>query len=257
MGLSNKLRIAINITILSISIFMWVLLLINPGHIMTIEHCHVSASGPSAKSLKMLLDMNPFSTQLLGWGLMVVAMMLPKLIMPVQYIYARSLKRFRFSFSLLFVLGYLATWAFAGIFMIGLIIGFNLWMPMSFVPAIIIGLIALVWQFSPLKQYFLNQGHDHWNLPAFGWPAVRSVFLFGIMHGVWCIGSGWAIMLFPMLLPKGHNLAMIIVTFIMVSEHMEHPSFPKWSFNLRLRFFKIIIAQTRLKFSSYKLNVLQ
>lgn len=247
MKLSKNNRIVINFVILSISILVWVLLLINPGHIMTMEHCHVSASGASAKSLQMLLEMNPFSTQLIGWGLMVVAMMLPKLIMPVQYIYMRSLKRFRFLFSLLFVFGYMAIWMIAGVFMVAAIMGLNLLMPMSYIPALGVFIIAVIWQISPVKQHFLNLGHDHWNLSVFGWSAARNVLHFGMMHGVWCVGAGWALMLFPMLLPDGHNLAMIMVTFIMISEHMEHPRFPKWNLNFRLRLLKIFIAQTKIR----------
>ena len=239
--------IAIRVVILLISIITWVILIYNPGRIMTIEHCHVSTAGPSAPSLKMLLDMNPFSNQLLGWGLMVIAMMLPKLIIPIEYIYESSLKRNRLIMSILFVLGYLVMWLFAGVFMVALIIGFNLWMPQSFVPAIIIGLIAILWQYSPIKQYCLNQGHNHWSLPAFGWPALQSSFSLGIIHGVWCIGSGWALMLFPMLLPVGHNLTMLLVTFIMISEHFENPRYPKWEFNPRLRLLKIILFQAKMR----------
>lgn len=251
MKLSRNHRIAINLVILSISIFVWVLLLINPGHIMTIEHCHVSASGPSAASLQMLLEMNPFSSQLFGWGLMVIAMMLPKLIIPVQFIYIRSFKRYRFFHALLFVLGYMIAWMLAGVLMITVIIGFNLFMPMSFVPAMTIFSIAMIWQFSPLKQRFLNLGHDHHILPAFGWAASRDSMHFGLMHGVWCIGSGWALMLFPMLLPAGHNLAMLIVTFIMLSEHLENPRFPQWQFDMRLKLLRIIVAQTRIRLMSF------
>jgi predicted metal-binding membrane protein len=247
MRLSRNNRIKINFVIIGISILVWVLLLINPGHIMTIEHCHVSASGPSTASLQMLLEMNPFSSQLIGWGLMVVAMMLPKLISPIQSIYIQSFKRYRFLNALLFVLGYIIVWMVAGVFMIGVIIGLNLLMPMSYIPALGVFIIAVVWQFSPIKQQFLNLGHDHRTLSAFGWASFRDSLHFGVMHGVWCVGAGWALMLFPMLLPQGHNLAMIIVTFIMISEHMEHPRFPQWHFNLRLKLLRIIVAQTRIK----------
>jgi predicted metal-binding membrane protein len=247
MKLSRNSRIKINLVILSISIFVWVLLLINPGHIMTIEHCHVSASGPSATSLQMLLEMNPFSSQLIGWGLMVVAMMLPKLIMPVQSICIQSFKRYRFLCSLLFVSGYLAAWMVAGVFMVAAIMALNLLMPMSYIPALGVFIIAVIWQFSPVKQRFLNLGHNHRILSAFGWAACRNSLVFGVTHGIWCIGSGWALMLFPMLLPEGHNLAMIIVTIIMVSEHLEHPRFPQWHFNFRLKLLRFIVAQTRMR----------
>lgn len=246
MTLSRKDRIGINTAIISISLLVWVLLLINPGHIMTIEHCHVSAAGPSATSLKMLLDMNPFSSQLLGWGLMVLAMMLPKLILPIQSIYVQSFRRYRFLLALLFTLGYIITWMLAGVLMTGLIMGFNLLMPRSYIPAVAVLVIALLWQFSPVKQRFLNRGHEHAVLPAFGWPATGAALRFGLLHGLWCIGAGWALMLFPMLLPQGHNLAMIVVTFVMLSEHLEHPREPKWNFNLRLKLFKAAAAQARL-----------
>jgi len=247
MKLSRNNRIAINFVIIGMSILVWVLLLVNPGHIMTMEHCHVSDSCSSGVSNEMLLKMNPISMQLLGWGLMVVAMMQTKLILPIQLIYMQSFKRYRFFHSFLFVLGYITAWMIAGILMIAVIIELNVLMPISYIPALGVLLIAVIWQFSPIKQRFLNLGGDHRMLPAFGWIASRDALYFGIMHGLWCIGSGWALMLFPMLLPEGHILAMLIVTFIMLSEHLEHPRFPQWNLNFRLKLFKIIIAQTKIR----------
>lgn len=240
-------NITIYIVILGISIAVWVLLLFNPGHIMTVEHCHASASGASYSSLKMLLQMNPFSAQLLGWGLMVIAMMLPKLIYPVQLIFAQSLRRNRFMNAFLFVSGYLAIWMFVGVFMIGIIMVSNLFMPMSYIPALGVLIIAVIWQFSPYKQKFLNLGHDHYILSAFGWDAARDALRYGLQHGIWCVGSGWALMLFPMLLPSGHNVAMIMVTFIMLSEHLENPQYPEWKINPRLKAVRYIIAQAKIK----------
>ena len=247
MRLSGKISTTIGLAILGISILVWILLLMNPGHLMTIQHCPVSASGPSAASFKMLLEMNPFTSLLIGWGLMVVAMMLPKLIVPIQYIYASSFKHRRFLSALLFVFGYIAVWMVVGVFMIALVIGLNLLMPNSYIPAIGLGIIAIVWQFSPIKQRCLNKGHDHWTLAVFGWAANRDAFLFGVMHGVWCVGSGWALMLLPMLLPNGHNIVMIVVTFIMLSEHFEHPQLPRWRMDFRGKLFRIIVAQTQIR----------
>lgn len=254
MWLSKKIRYAILFGITGISMFVWVLLLLNPNNIMTIEHCKVptmvlcsGATIPTSNSLQTLLELNPFSSQLMGWGLMIVAMMLPKLILPIEYIYIRSLKRYRFPFAVLFVLGYLSAWMMAGVVMTAIIMGFNLWLPQSYLPAIGVGTVAAIYQCSPMKQRFLNLGHDHWNLPAFGFPAFRAVTHFGIMHGVWCVGSGWALMLFPMLLPEGHNLAMIVVTFMMINEHLEHPKPLRWSMKPRLILFKYIFAQAKIK----------
>lgn len=246
MRISAKHQLLINLSLIGISVLVWVVLLFNPGGIMTMEHCHVSATGPSASSLEMLLAMNPPSDQLLGWGLMVIAMMLPKLTLPVQQLFATSLPRMRFLSCSLFVLGYLATWMLAGVFMVAAIIALNLWFPLSYLPAIVVLALGLVWQFSPWKQHLLNLGHEHRALSAFGWPALRDAFSYGLVHGVWCVGAGWALMLFPMLLPQGHNLAMIIVTFVMISEHLEHPQIAKWRFDLRLRLFRYLFAQTRI-----------
>ncbi|MCW2118636.1 DUF2182 domain-containing protein [Flavobacterium sp. 7A] len=247
MRLSNRTKTAINVVLLSISFITWILLLLNPGQLMTVGHCHVSDSGASAASLSMLLEMNPFHTLLVGWLLMVVAMMLPKLIIPIQQIYSKSFKHIRFPSSLLFVFGYITIWTIVGVFMISLILGFHLVMPNSYLPAIGLGITAIIWQFSPLKQLFLNRGHNHWTLSAFGFRAYKDAFLYGMMHGVWCVGAGWALMLFPMVLPYGHNFAMIIVTSIMISEHLEHPQRPSWNLNLRPKLLFFVISQIKIR----------
>ena len=187
----------------------------------------------------------------MGWGLMVIAMMFPKLILPIRQIYARSFKRRRFLYAVLFVFGYISVWMLVGVFMIVTRLGLHLLMPNSYIPAIGVFIIAVIWEFSPVKQRFLNLGHDHVIIPVYGWAGCNGSLLYGVKHGVCCVGAGWALMLFPILLPKGHNLAMLIVTFMMISEHMEHPKFPKWSFNVRLKLLKIIVAQTKIKFASY------
>lgn len=259
MWLSKKTRNSILLGVLGLSLLVWVLLLINPGNIITIEHCKapvmVLCSGETVlteNALQTLLELNPISGLLAGWGLMVVAMMLPKLILPIEYIYSRSLRRYRFRFSVLFVLGYLSSWMLAGVFMSAIILGFSLWLPNSYVPALLVGIIAAIYQCSPAKQRFLNLGHDHWVLPAFGFPAYRAVTLFGIVHGAWCVGSGWALMLFPMLLPEGHNIAMAIVTFIMISEHLEHPQPLRWAFKTRLILLKYMVVQMKIKWQYSK-----
>ena len=237
MRLSARIRLTISLVIISISILTWILLFFNPGQIMGVAHCHISAAGPSAESWKMLVQMNPISSLLLGWFVMVIAMMLPKLIFPIQQIFAKNFRQVRLPASLLFVLGYLVIWTLVGLLMVLAILGLSLWFPNSYLPAIGVGFIALIWQFTPIKQKFLNRGHDHKTVSAFGWPAYRDSFGYGLEHGLWCIGSGWALMLFPMLLHQGHNVAMLLVTFIMLSEHMEHPQKPDWKLKRRLKLY--------------------
>lgn len=69
---------------------------------MSVKHCHVTLEGPSPDSLQMLLDMNPFSGLMIGWTVMVFAMMLPKLAMPIQNIYETSFKHNRFFYCIPF-----------------------------------------------------------------------------------------------------------------------------------------------------------
>jgi len=246
MRLAGRTRKAISLTILGCSMAAWVLLVLNPGHILGVVHCHISDAGPSTASLQMLLFMNPTSSLLTGWGLMVVAMMLPKLIMPVCYIYVKALKRRRLISALLFIFGYVGVWMTVGVLMIAAILSINLLVPGSYVPAIVVAVITVGWQFSPVKQYCLNRGHEHPLFAAFGWPAFRDALFFGVKHGLWCVGSGWALMLFPMLLPVGHHLAMAFVTFVMLSEHWEHPQLPRWRIRLHGKLTRMLLAQTQI-----------
>lgn len=251
MELDRTLKNRILFAILSVSLLVWVVLLANPGGIMSMENCHVlTCNDKPIMTLGALLEMNPISSQLIGWGLMVIAMMLPKLVFPIEQIYLQSFRKYRLANAALFVIGYVSTWMLVGIAMVWIITLSNLIFPSSYLPALVVLCIAIVWQFSPVKQRFLNRGHEHKILSAFGWRKYSDALAFGIEHGIWCFVAGWALMLFPMLLPQGHNLAMIIVTFIMLSEHMEHPKYPKWNFNLRLRLFKIIAFQTKIKLTA-------
>lgn len=244
MTTSLTIRRSVSYLILAVSAMLWILLLLNPWQLLIVRHCAFSATGSLRASWQLLLAINPVSALLAGWMLMVTAMMLPKLIAPVHYIFERSLKRRRLRSAILFILAYMSTWLCAGVLMIAVIVQLNLLMPKSYLPAIGLGFIAIIWQFSPLKQRCLNRGHDHRTLSAFGWKADRDALLFGALHGFWCIGSGWALMLFPMSLPEGHNLAMFAVTILMVSEHLEHPRAPRWRVNLSAKLLRILLAQT-------------
>lgn len=246
MIISGRIRKSVSFCMLGVSAVFWILLLINPTKTLAIRHCAVTTCPPTA-TFQTPLAMNSILALLAGWTLMVVTMMLPKLIMPIQHIYARSFRRQRFLSILLFVFGYAFVWTLVGIFMIAATLELRPLSPNSYLPAIGLGIIAVIWQFSPIKQRCLNRGHDHRSLTAFGLAANRDALVFGVMHGVWCVGSGWALMLLPALLPAGHNLAMIVVAFIMVGEHFEHPQTPRWSLNFRGKLFRMIIAQTQIK----------
>ncbi|MGH1517929.1 DUF2182 domain-containing protein [Chryseobacterium sp. JK1] len=240
-------RNLISYSVWGFSIICWFILLYNPGNLLAAAHCQMALCDGSSASLKILLKTNPFSEMMTGWLLMVLAMMLPKLIIPIQIIINQSFKNMRFLMSILFVTGYVLMWTIAGLLLNILIFFVSIKMPGSFTPAVIFGIITLVWQFSPMKQKCLNRGHYHPVLAAWGLKAYQGAFSFGLTHGFWCVGAGWALMLFPMVLPQGHHAAMLIVTFIMLSEHMEHPQVPRWRIDLRLKLLRIIIPVNSLR----------
>jgi predicted metal-binding membrane protein len=260
MTTSRKTCNSISFLVFTVSAALWILLLMNPGNMMishcslAVQHCPVimqnypvTVQKSSQVSFQKLVGMNSIMFLMTGWTFMVIAMMLPKLIMPIQYIYGHSFKNRRLSLSLLFVFGYISVWTAAGFVMIAAKLGLYLLMPGSYLPSVLLGIIAIGYQFSPIKQRCLNRAHEHRTIAAFGWTARRDALLFGVTHGVWCIGSGWAIMLTPILLPNGHNLAMIVMTLIMFSEHLEHPQAPRWRIDFRTKLFRIIVAQTQIK----------
>ena len=250
MTISARERARVNIPILLISAIMWMMLLVNPGGIVTIAHCPVTDSGASPASFQMMLAMNPPSSLLAGWALMLAAMMSPTLIAPIRHVIERSFKRRRARSVTLFVIGYAAIWMAAGAVLLAAVLMLNLALPQSYLPAVGVAIIALVWQCSPIKQRCLNRGHNHSELAAFGIAADLDALRFGITHGVWCVGSCWALMLLPMLLLQGHFAAMAVVTFVIISERLEQPRPLSWRLRFPGKLMRIVVAQTRIRLQS-------
>ncbi len=238
--------IGVRAPILFISAIAWMMLLVNPGSMIALIHCPVTTSWASPMSFKMLVEMNPLSSLAEGWALMLVAMMAPTLTAPVRYILERSFKRRRARSVALFFIGYGAVWMVAGAVLLSTELLLSLLAPRSLLPAIMVGVVAFVWQCAPAKQRCLNRGHNHYALAAFGLDADLDVFRFGMKHGVWCVGSCWALMLFPMLLPVGHFAGMAAVTFQVVSERLEQPRPPDWRLRGPVKLVRILVQQARM-----------
>ena len=209
-------------------------------------HAHHAATMPGV-SLGLLLAHNPPASLALGWALMLAAMMAPLLIAPVRHVRDRSFARRRVRAIGLFVAGYAAIWMAAGVILMALAMAVRLYAPESFAALGLAALVALVWQFSPLKQRCLNRGHAHPELPAFGRAADIGVLRFGLTHGVWCAGSCLAPMLLPMLVTRGHVAAMAAVTLWLSSERLEPPAPTRWGLRVPLRAARIAVAQARLR----------
>jgi predicted metal-binding membrane protein len=168
-----------------------------------------------------------------GWMVMLVAMMAPMTLRALDHIRVSSFVDRRWRSSALFLMGYVLVWMAAGGVLKVIELAAGQFAPRSYGPAVAAGLIACIWQASPLKQRCLNRCHSHRSLSAFGGAADWDALHMGLGHGFWCASSCWALMLFPMLLPQGHLVAMAAVTLLMFCERLDPPSTPAW----RLRGF--------------------
>lgn len=153
------------------------------------------------------------------WAVMLAAMMGPVVVAPLQVLRARSFRRRRGRTTALFVVGYGGVWMAAGV-------GLGVLGPMVGLAAAV-GM-AVVWQCSPWKQVCLNRCHRLPETAAFGRAADVDALRAGAAHGGWCVGSCWALMVVPMLLPAGHLAGMAAVGVVMVSERLEGPGARRW-----------------------------
>lgn len=224
--------------VLFASVAAWALLLVTPGK----AACH-SLTLASGDSLAQLFAAQSLASASYGWFVMLVAMMGPMTLPALYQVRSSSFVKSRWSSSALFLLGYALVWMGAGAVLTTAELVLAWVEPDSLVPAVGMALGALVWQASPAKQRCLNRCHNHRSLAAFGFEAARDALLLGLNHGVWCVGSCWAMMLFPMLLRDGHFPAMAAVTLVMVCERLDPPSAPAW----RLRGFSTAARWLRMK----------
>lgn len=231
------------------SAIAWIVLLFRPGGMTVAAHCLAAESEAalSSKSFQMILAMNPPGSLLMGWAAMVVAMMSPVLIAPICHIRLRSFTDRRGRAVTLFLFVYVVFWMALGSILLAMRLATTVFLPQSYLPWAGVGLVAVVWQFSPIKQRCLNRCHAHGDLSAFGLAADFDALRFGMTHGIWCAGSCWALMLFPMLLPYGHVVAMAAVAIMIFSERLEEPRHPCWRWRGLGKAVRIVIAQARIR----------
>lgn len=228
----------LHLAVLLTSAAGWVGMACAPGHA-----CHGPAGGfgdSLTGSFTALAAAAP------GWLLMLIGMMAPMALGGLYQVRISSFTKRRWRSSALFLAGYAGLWMLAGIpITAAALTATRLW-PQSYAAATLVGLLALVWQASPFKQRSLNRCHAHRPLSAFGMAADWDALRMGRDHGVWCIASCWALMLFPMLLPSGHFPAMAAMAILMYSERLAPPQSPAW----RMRGFQFALRALRLRISA-------
>jgi predicted metal-binding membrane protein len=182
---------------------------------------------------------------LIGWALMLTAMMAPLLIPALRHVRARSLRSRRWRAMSLVTVAHAAVWTVGGIVLLAVA---SLLRSVTGQPdlAVLLGLdAALAWQLSPLKQYCLNRHCAHPPISSFGAAADRDALRFGSTHAAWCLGSCWALMLVSLLAPAWHVAVMLAVSVWMWVEPLDRPERPTWRVRLPLRFLRIAGATVR------------
>jgi predicted metal-binding membrane protein len=210
----------------------WILLLLRPGGSGTSAGiCCVPASSGTPYTLESLRQVfqqyQPFAL-LMAWLLMLVAMMAPMLVSPLQHVLDQSFARRRARAVLFFLAGYIGIWMVAGIVILSMALAVRMLIPNPVAQVAMVGILVVVWQCSPAKQVCLNRAHAQPELSAFGWKSDRDALSFGFSHGDWCVGSCWALMWLSEMFAVGHLIAMAIVMLWILGEHIERPTFPSW-----------------------------
>ena len=164
----------------------------------------------------------------LGWLLMIVAMMGPMTLPAIVHIHVSTFANRRRRAVALFLLGFMAVWVMPGLAMTALGTAVRDATANTYVPAALAALVACVWQVSPFKQRCLNRCHAHRPLSPFGLRADVDALRLGLRHGLWCIGTCWALMLAMVLLPGWQLAAMVVVSALAFCERLDPPTAPAW-----------------------------
>lgn len=161
-------------------------------------HALHQASDASAVSLAAMAD----------WSLMVLAMMVPLVAASVRMVAARSLWRRRHRAVIAFLSSYVLLWSVVGwatLAIVGRLVGSG----GSSLPATAALLLAAIWQATTLKQRALMACHRTAPLAPHGWRATRDCVDYGLLAGLRCVASCWAMM---MACALAHHSVLVMAT---------------------------------------------
>ncbi|MFC3031179.1 DUF2182 domain-containing protein [Pseudoalteromonas fenneropenaei] len=172
-------------------------------------------------------------SQLMGWTLMIVAMMFPLLHNAIRHIWQRSLPRLRFIGVALFCTVYLMLWMTIGV-LCNLLLVFV--QPVANWLVLSVGLlILLIWQSSPLKQWGLNYCHYTQRLALSGLAYCNDCIRYAVKKSFWCIVSCWHLMVYPMLFDSFSLMfgaMMLVCVWMFIEQHLS-PRATHWSWPFR------------------------
>jgi len=233
-------------TVLIITAVAWGILAFE-SHSGLMTHCMTVNFGTLSVAVftRHLFTMNSSPTLLTEWFVMLGAMMSPALIQPVRHLQVHSFTRRRARSIAVFVIGYIVIWMAVGSSLLGSQLLVEVTAPQSWLPAMAALVAAVAWQCAPIKQICLNRCHAHFDVPVFGLAADWGALRFGMIHGLWCAGSCWAVMLACMLLPRCHLFAMALATTIIGFERLERPQPPSWRLRGLGKLFRLVRTRAR------------
>jgi len=134
------------------------------------------------------------AARLADWSLMVVAMMVPQVAASVRMVAARSLWRRRQRAVITFLSSYVLVWSVVGWATLAVVTPWlgSVASPMAATMAL---LLAAAWQTTSVKQRALMACHRTAPLAPHGWRATRDCAHYGLVAGLRCAASCWAMML--------------------------------------------------------------
>jgi predicted metal-binding membrane protein len=201
---------------------------------------------PLSDSLNLAFVFNSAAPLASGWLLMLAAMTPPLVVGPLRHIWERSFARRRARAMFLFVIGYGAVWMIAGMGLQVMALAAQLAASDTLVCLALSASAAMLWQVSPAKQRCLNRCHRRLHLAAFGAPADRATFGFGLTHGTSCVGACWALMMLPLFVGQGHVLTMLAVMLFAFAERLESAAPLAWRWRGPNKALRIIAAQAHM-----------
>jgi predicted metal-binding membrane protein len=161
-------------------------------------------------------------SDLLHWGTMVMAMMVPLMLGRLRVVALSSAWRRRHLAIGCYLFGYLAAWL---VVWLALKLGSALWMPPPAPAArIAAGIFALAgaWHFFLVKRRAAARCHCRTPLPIAGWRAELACLRYGTRNGVDCLVNCWPLMLGMIALPCSAAL-MAVVTGFSVADRLSPP----------------------------------
>jgi Predicted metal-binding integral membrane protein (DUF2182) len=191
----------------------------------------VSAFGalPPFELLKVVLAINPPSTFLSSWALMLLAMMPPLMAFPLAHVAKSTFPRRRAAAYACFLSGYGAVWFAAGAPLMAVALLAQAYFSDSLAGLIALSLGALAWSSSPWQQMAVNRGHSVTRIAVFGWRGHFDAFCFGIVHAKWCLATCWLWMLLPMVTDTSWHLPLMAVSAAaMLAERIAPLGAPRW-----------------------------